>query len=39
VREYPTFIVNGQEKYTGWDKDALEAVLLRALQGLAGADR
>ena len=29
VRKYPTFIVNGKEKYTGWDKDALERVLQR----------
>jgi hypothetical protein len=27
VRRYPTFIVNGQEKYTGWDQEALEAIL------------
>ena len=27
VRRYPTFIVNGQGKYTGWDRDALEALL------------
>jgi hypothetical protein len=29
VRKYPTFIVNGKKKYTGWDKDALERVLQR----------
>ena len=29
VRRYPTFIVNGREKYTGWDRDALEAILQR----------
>lgn len=32
VRKYPTFIVNGKEKYTGWDKDALEKILRNALQ-------
>ncbi|RME89510.1 MAG: hypothetical protein D6770_04300 [Anaerolineae bacterium] len=31
VRKYPTFIVNGKEKYTGWDRDALDAILQRAL--------
>lgn len=30
VRRYPTFVVNRREKYTGWDRDELEAVLLRA---------
>jgi len=30
VRKYPTFIVNGKKKHTGWDKDALECVLQRA---------
>jgi len=29
VRQYPTFIINGGEKYTGWDQDALEALLQR----------
>ncbi len=27
VRRYPTFIVNGQRKYTGWDSNALESIL------------
>jgi len=27
VRRYPTFIVDGQEKVTGWDQDKLEQVL------------
>ena len=27
VRRYPTFIINGQKKYTGWDREALEALL------------
>ena len=24
VRNYPTFIIDGQEKVTGWDQDSLE---------------
>ena len=31
VRTYPTFIVNDKERYTGWDKGALDAVVGRAL--------
>lgn len=31
VRKYPTFIVNGKAKYTGWDKEALETLLQDAL--------
>jgi hypothetical protein len=31
VREYPTFIVNGKAKYTGWDKRKLEGLLQKAL--------
>jgi hypothetical protein len=27
VRKYPTFIVEGQETYTGWDKKRLETLL------------
>lgn len=27
VRTYPTFIVNGREKYAGWDLTALDALL------------
>lgn len=27
VRTYPTFIVNGQTKCTGWDRDTLETLL------------
>ena len=27
VRTYPTFIVNGQTKYSGWDLSALDSVL------------
>ena len=28
VRKYPTFIVEGQETYTGWDKKRLESLLV-----------
>ena len=27
IREYPTFIVQGKETYTGWDKEQLEKLL------------
>ena len=27
VREYPTFIVDGRDRYTGWDQAALDAIL------------
>jgi hypothetical protein len=27
VRRYPTFIIDGQEKVTGWDQEKLEKVL------------
>jgi hypothetical protein len=27
IRDYPTFIVAGNEVYTGWDKDTLAALL------------
>jgi len=27
IRRYPTFIVNGQEKLTGWDKGALDSMI------------
>jgi hypothetical protein len=27
VRKYPTFIVDGSDKYTGWDQAALDAIL------------
>ncbi|MEW6261802.1 MAG: hypothetical protein AB1641_01885 [Thermodesulfobacteriota bacterium] len=30
-RQTPTFIVNGRETYTGWDKAALECILDRHL--------
>jgi hypothetical protein len=31
VRRYPTFIINGKTKYSGWDKEALDALLQEAL--------
>ncbi len=30
VRRYPTFIVNGRRKYSGWDVNALESLLQTA---------
>ena len=27
IRNYPTFIIDGKEIYTGWDKDQLEKLL------------
>ncbi len=27
VRKYPTFIVNGETKYTGWDGTAVDSIL------------
>jgi hypothetical protein len=27
IRTYPTFIVEGKETYTGWDKNQLESLL------------
>jgi hypothetical protein len=32
VRRYPTFIVNGQNKSTGWDTDKLEQYIQSALE-------
>jgi len=32
VRSYPTFIVNGQEKVTGWDSSALDSLLRAQLR-------
>ena len=29
IRKYPTFIIEGKETYTGWDKGRLEALLDR----------
>jgi hypothetical protein len=28
IRKYPTFIVEGRETYTGWDKNRLESLLV-----------
>jgi len=33
VRKYPTFIVNGKAKYTGWDTVALEGLLQEVRAG------
>jgi len=33
VRGYPTFIINGKTKHTGWDKEALDALLQEAMVG------
>jgi hypothetical protein len=32
IRKYPTFIVAGNEVYTGWDKDTLAALLEKHLR-------
>ncbi len=32
IRKYPTFVVNGKEKYTGWDKTALNEILQKSLK-------
>jgi len=29
IRKYPTFIVEGQETYPGWDKGRLESLLVK----------
>jgi len=29
IRKYPTFIVEGQETYTGWDQGRLESLLVK----------
>jgi hypothetical protein len=31
IRKYPTFVVDGKETYTGWDKDRLEHLLDRRI--------
>jgi hypothetical protein len=33
VRRYPTFIINGKVKYTGWDKEAMGNLLRDASSG------
>ena len=32
IRKYPTFIVEGKETYTGWDKERLEGILDKYIQ-------
>jgi len=32
IRKYPTFIVEGKETYTGWDKTQLESLLDRYIK-------
>jgi hypothetical protein len=32
IRKYPTFIIEGKETYTGWDKDHLEDLLDRYIK-------
>ncbi len=32
IRKYPTFIVNGKHRFTGWDKDALARLLAEQWQ-------
>ena len=32
IRKYPTFIVEGKEIYTGWDRNKLEALLDKYIQ-------
>jgi hypothetical protein len=32
IRSYPTFIVEGKETYTGWDKRQLESLLDKYIQ-------
>jgi len=34
IHQYPTFIINKKRKYTGMDKDQLEALLQEHLRGL-----
>ena len=31
IRKYPAFIVNGREKFIGWDKETLEGILQNQL--------
>jgi hypothetical protein len=31
VRKYPTFIINGREKCSGWDKESLDAAIQAAM--------
>ena len=36
VHKYPTFIIEGGEKYQGWDGEALNALIRRHLGGVMG---
>ncbi len=36
VRKYPTFIIEGHEKYHGWDHEKLESMIQRRLQMAGG---
>jgi hypothetical protein len=31
IRSYPTFIVDGQEKVTGWDREKINAILQKRM--------
>ncbi len=37
VRSYPTFIVNGRKRLTGWDKAALDAILQEEMGAMEAA--
>jgi hypothetical protein len=39
VRKYPTFIVEGQAAYTGWDKKRLESLLVKSGLTMNGASQ
>lgn len=36
VRKYPTFIIEGDEKYHGWDRDTLNTLIQKHLQPAEG---
>src|SRR4030042_519859 len=37
IRRYPTFIIEGKEVYTGWDKNQLEGLLDKKIQKITRA--
>jgi hypothetical protein len=39
IRTYPTFIVEGKETYTGWDKNQLESLLDKYIQNSLSSKR
>ena len=39
IRTYPTFIVEGKETYTGWDKSQLESLLDKYIQNSLSSKR